>query len=658
MKKSFYFALALTAGLFASCSSDEIAQAPQGAFEINDNEAAQIKIGIANPGVTRGTGTVGDLTSSTDNVWAGQKFNLFMYEKGTFKPAQYKPTETSALQDIFNNAELTAPETGGTGAATYYVDLPGATAADPTVPTATNAYYPATGSYSFWAYRIDDAGTGTGNVGVPAMYKADGTTATTETEAMTVRVPFVIDGSQDLMIGVADTAAAATSLNTADSKIDTDEDAAEKIYSAYAARRLVNPTLTFKHLLTRLTFQVKAATQDVSSAATAPTPMIPGWEAGFKVTKVEVYSKSEGNIIAAWKGDATDFDEVSERIEWTSATEDWAAPKTTLAALELKSRQFVVLEKADIKMVEIAGNATGSVTYAAGYTDGTHTLTWSAGTLTADERAGDFVVYTTNGLDANTGLPTGVKTSLNALGTATGYIATYNSTLGTKHAATTPATPMNVPVYDTKADANKPLVALEPVVPGWTAGATTYSWGASDVAAYTAAAAKDEAEVTATTIDAALTEYATANPAVAGDVDKVILLYNEKGTNATYDAGADDIVGYIIGKSATTGGSAVATNVGEALLVAPADKNGYLVKVTYTRTKKVNASTVEPLSDTAEIEVVRMTDIAGVKTPTPFEAGKSYKVVVTLYSDGEAKSDTKLEGWEDGDGLEDEYGAE
>ena len=652
MKKSFYFALALTAGLFASCSSDELtSQAPAG-LDVNDNEAAKIQLMISRPGVTRGSGTVGDLSSSAANVWAGQKFNLFMYEKGTFKPAQYVPTEGAAAIDIYNNAEITAPTGATTGAATYEVLL------DPTDPTSGAAqynYYPATGSFSFWAYRVDDAGTGTGHVGVPAMYDATGAVTTVEANAMTVRVPFIIDGSQDLLIGVADTTTAAGDLNTADSKIDTDEDAAKKIYSGYAARRGINPTLSFQHLLTRLTFQVKAASKAVSTAA--DDPGIGGWEAGFKVTKVQVYSKSEGNIIAAWKGDQANYDEKGERIEWTSATEDWADAENTLAALELKSRQFKVLEKADYKMVSVAGNATSPITIPAGYQDALgNTGSFNVSTLDATQKNGTYVVYTTDALDATTGMPTGQKTSLTAAGSGIVYIPCYNQTVGTEHAAQT--LNMGVPAFSTTADASQPLVALEPVVPGWTAGTTTYSWGASDVAAYTAATATDEAEVTATAFDAALTEYATANPAAAGDVDKVILLYNEKGTNTTYDAGTDDIVGYIIGKSATTGGSAVATNVGEALLVAPADASGYVVKVTYTRTKKINATTVEPLSDVATINVVRNAVVSGVKTPVAFEAGKSYNVVVTLYEDGETTTNTTVEGWENGDGLDGEYDAE
>jgi len=653
MKKSFYFALALTAGLFASCSSDELtSQAPAG-LDVNDNEAAKIQLMISKPGVTRGTGTVGDLSSSAANVWAGQKFNLFMYEKGTFKPAQYVPTEGAAAQDIYNNAEITAPaavDAVQTGAATYYVDMPGATPADPTVSTATYNYYPATGSFSFWAYRVDDAGTGTDHVGVPAMYDAAGAVTTDEAAAMTVRVPFVIDGSQDLLIGVADTTAAATLLKNKDAKISTDEDAAKKIYSAYAARREVNPTLSFQHLLTRLTFQVKAASQAVSSAA--PDPGIGGWEAGFKVTKVQVYSKSEGNIIAAWKGDQANYDEKGERIEWTSATEDWADAENTLAALELKSRQFVVLEAADYEMVPVYGDATDPITIPAGYQDAKgNTGDFNVSGLSAAEKGGTYVVYTTDAKDPTTGKPTGAKTSLNAAGHTLVYIPCFKSVAPAGGAHEAAGTTMNEPEYDTQADANKPLVALEPVVPGW-----------NGVEASAGAAAHTDA-VEQTTMDA--TAYGALDAAVqGGDVDAAALIAaTTQANDGKYYHNTDDGKYYKIVYTAEVPATAkventVKTNIGEALLVAPADAHGYVVKVTYTRTKKINAATVEPLSDVATINVVRNANVSGTKTPVAFEAGKSYNVVVTLYEDGETTADTTIEGWEDGDGLDDEYSAE
>ena len=76
MNKKFYFALALTAGLFASCSSDEVALAPQ--MNVDDSQKAPIELKLGSlSGVTRGTGTVGSLgTDAANNKWAGQKLHV------------------------------------------------------------------------------------------------------------------------------------------------------------------------------------------------------------------------------------------------------------------------------------------------------------------------------------------------------------------------------------------------------------------------------------------------------------------------------------------------------------------------------------------------------------------------------------------------------
>jgi len=206
---------------------------------------------------------------------------------------------------------------------------------------------------------------------------------------------------------------------------------------------------------------------------------------------------------------------------------------------------------------------------------------------------------------------------------------------------------MSVPAYDTTTDANSNLVALVPVVPGWNGVAGTPATYKSEDASATVAneTAYDalDAGVKAGKGDAAALAAAT----VAANENKYFFVTGDKAYKIVEDAAA---------VSATD--NTEKTKVGEALLVAPADEHGYRVEVTYTRTKKVNSTTVQPLSDTAVVDVVRNAVVAGVKTPVPFEAGKSYNVVVTLYSDGEATSDTKLEGWENGDGLEDEYDAE
>jgi hypothetical protein len=108
MNKKFYFGLAATAALFASCSSDEIAQAPQQGLNVDDSEQAAIKILVDRPNATtRGTGAVG----VKDNKWEGQEFKLFMFEKGTLNLATYVD-ETAAEVPIFDNYAM---KTAGDG---------------------------------------------------------------------------------------------------------------------------------------------------------------------------------------------------------------------------------------------------------------------------------------------------------------------------------------------------------------------------------------------------------------------------------------------------------------------------------------------------------------------------------------------------------------
>ena len=103
------------------------------------------------------------------------------------------------------------------------------------IKNGTINYYPPAGNFDFFGYHADNAVATTA-----AIAKTD--------ELWTV--PFTIDGTQDLM----STKAALTP--TQESKLTGTR--ANDFYSAYAARKGVHPTLTFKHLLTRLQFSVKA----------------------------------------------------------------------------------------------------------------------------------------------------------------------------------------------------------------------------------------------------------------------------------------------------------------------------------------------------------------------------------------------------------------
>ena len=271
MKKMFFFALA-AAGMLTACSNEDTLG---GNGEQNVSEQ-QIRLGVASSKVqTRGTGTVGGMTDA-ENVWAGQTLWVYMLQKGSMDLAYYKAPAVGGVAtpdvEVFNNKEFKAPNAADNTKSGL------ATTADGTI-----AYYPVSGNYDFWGYRVDDAVTGT-----PAVKTVGDDGTEVEANVATKRVvDITIDGSQDIMAGKA--------------VPSTDEVTklggyAENFYSAYAARKGVQPNITFNHLLTRFTFEVRAG-----SKATAGLPAGGNTDA-VKVTGVSVDSKTTGTLTVAYTG--------------------------------------------------------------------------------------------------------------------------------------------------------------------------------------------------------------------------------------------------------------------------------------------------------------------------------------------------------------------
>ena len=268
----FFFALA-AAGMLTACSNEDTLG---GNGEQNVSEQ-QIRLGVASSKVqTRGTGTVGGMTEA-DNVWAGQTLWVYMLQKGSMELGYYKtPAEAAGAAvgtAVFDNKEFKAPNT----AANTVSGL--ATTADGAI-----AYYPVSGNYDFWGYRVDDAVTGT-----PDVKLVDDTDTETTADLATKRVVAIkINGSQDIMAGKATPSTA---------EVGKLGDYADYFYSAYAARKGVQPNITFNHLLTRFTFEVRAG-----SKATAGQGASGNTEA-VRVQGVSVESLTDGKLTVAYKGE-------------------------------------------------------------------------------------------------------------------------------------------------------------------------------------------------------------------------------------------------------------------------------------------------------------------------------------------------------------------
>lgn len=281
MKAKFLLTL-MTAALATACSNDN---------DINNDdpglmadEYAKINIGVsAGEMTTRGTGSVGG-TDATDNHWAGQTLNIYMMEKGSMELALFGLDGAETV--IFDNKKFHAPDSLASG--------------DAICEDLTVAYYPQNGTFDFWGYHIDNAGTGTNGVGVPEFRSTDGSVIEISSSASDeennvargnatcVVVPFEIDGTQDIMSGKA----------PAGSELSLPSGLkADKVYSASAARKGLQPNILFQHHLTRFTFHVIAGNPEAAGVDT--TGATPAAEAIY-VDTITLKSKTKGELYVAY----------------------------------------------------------------------------------------------------------------------------------------------------------------------------------------------------------------------------------------------------------------------------------------------------------------------------------------------------------------------
>ena len=268
------FCAITAAAMLSACSSEE---------NISNNPAGEaltpkIQLGVATAAstTTRGTGTVGGITPE-ENVWAGQDLWIYMLEKGTMKVAEYvdpDPTVVPNKTPIFDNKKFTAPIGAGEDEANKNKGI--ASTADGKVE-----YYPINGQSDFWGYRVDNACGGD-----PLVKTVNDEGVEVEAKDATRRVVDIeINGSQDIMAGKAEI---------------TEEEKAKlgnrtnDYFSAYAARKGVQPNINFKHLLTRFTFHVKAGSPSAAGNGTNTDPV--------KVTSISVEGKNKGQLTVAYTG--------------------------------------------------------------------------------------------------------------------------------------------------------------------------------------------------------------------------------------------------------------------------------------------------------------------------------------------------------------------
>ncbi|MBR4565519.1 MAG: fimbrillin family protein [Prevotella sp.] len=301
MKKIMFFALA-AAGLFASCTSDDVVVADEGqnpAAQQNLDGREVIKIGLGNVStiMTKGTGTVGGVKNatndSTNHNWKGQAFRMFMFKhamngdiKGalTFNLAtndlKYSDNTPADVFALFNNDSLISQ--GHAGMSAKAIDqLTAAAPCDKLI-----RYYPneAKQAYDFIAYRADTTVKIVNNYN-PATFSYDGDSLV---------AIFKIDGSQDVLL-------AKSSAIKGDGTDVTDPTEKNNSFSAWSSRHNIYPMLNFQHMLTRFTVEIQAG-DEVTAA-------------NVKVDSIAIFSKDSLAMTLAYADDQNHALD-SKRIVW------------------------------------------------------------------------------------------------------------------------------------------------------------------------------------------------------------------------------------------------------------------------------------------------------------------------------------------------------
>ena len=214
MRQFFLYAM-MMAGVLASCSQNENEGLPDNEPVDLTPSAEPIMISAASPSVvvnTRSAGSIGaDGASDPTNTWSGQDLYIFACQKNS----ETGETMNDRIPDpttypLYNEHGTVA--SGKTASIVWENNK--------------TLYFPRSNAYDFFGYYADDAST-----------KAP--TVMTLNNANVLYVPFTINGSQDLMIAKA--------ALTEQQKTDLGENV-NKAYSAFTARKNVQPSMKFEHL--------------------------------------------------------------------------------------------------------------------------------------------------------------------------------------------------------------------------------------------------------------------------------------------------------------------------------------------------------------------------------------------------------------------------
>lgn len=334
----------LSAALLMAAAGCQKTEVKTDITPIDDTKPVAVQFGLGQPEFDVAVKSAGSL-----EAWGTNALYVFGYQTDA---AEYSEGETTTL--IYNVKATTDKATGGTEQTLTVLDPESADGAG-TEPF----YYQGNNTYDFFGYYIDDAAaTVEGTTWTPVAAGTDPTPTVVTTESATtpvsgvtlkkgVYIPFIINGAQDIMTAEADKSKDELNETSENNEVD-----AADCYSAYAARRGVQPNLQFAHELTRFTFEIKPGT-DASK--------------NVEVTGISIEANSKGflGIAGEDKGTITalPFDETNNTLATFTLMERAAGSETCTALQPVSLTDATVGGETGVKAGESIMVIPGETSY-------------------------------------------------------------------------------------------------------------------------------------------------------------------------------------------------------------------------------------------------------------------------------------------------------
>ena len=284
MKKYALFAAAALVAL-AACSKTEVKpQTPEP--PVDENSPVAVQFGVSSADATISTKAVGPV----DDSWNGKQ-TLYVY---SFAKAAEALDYTTAVPFI-DNISASSPASGASGKIDVLNPNPDGKGTPGQTPEPF--YYNNDLIYDFYGYHMDDAWADGTAVDDYMSFTVDADNPVpVKKEAGRIYIPFLINGSQDLMVAKAD--AQTDFAKATDDTFKGEATNVQYVYSAYAARRGVQPTLTFQHVLARFNFRVLTGGSDADE---------------LMVESVAIESRYKGNLVVVANMTGTEPDLTDSR---------------------------------------------------------------------------------------------------------------------------------------------------------------------------------------------------------------------------------------------------------------------------------------------------------------------------------------------------------